>query len=135
MKIEEGGKLFLFKFPYEMTELSIPVYAPSREEAGIKLRKVLSDMQMDLAMEFPAVSEPTGAAMPPTTPTVVPTLLLDLRIEELLRRLGAKFVMDEDKIKIIKQWTKLDFMPENYEAITKALEELLNQNGKEEGKS
>jgi hypothetical protein len=136
MRIEEE-RVYVFRFPYETTELAIPVRAQTQEEAGIKLRKILSDIQMDLAMEFPTVAVPKAPTVLDTMPTsnVTPTLLLDLKIEEYLRRLDANFVTDDDKVKIIKQWTKLDFIPANYEAIAKSLEELLNENGKKEGKS
>lgn len=129
-------KVYLFKFPYENTELAIPVRAQSREEAAEKLKKVVAGIQTDLAMEFPSM----GAASPQTIPALpisesgVPALVLDLKIEELLRRLGSKAITDEGKAQTIKKWTELDFVPAHYEKIVEKLENLLNGK-KEEGNS
>lgn len=126
MQIDES-RMFVFRFPYESTELAIPVRANSREEAGEKLQKVLSGIQTDLAMEFPKV-HPTIASIvsSPSLNGEMPALVQELKIETLMKDMGFTGITDIEKATTIKKWTGLDYMPNNFNAILAALEHLKN---------
>lgn len=115
----EQKSVFVFTFPYEQTELSIPVKADSQEEAADKLQKLLSSIQTDLAMEFPKPMPTVYAAGNHASPGAVPPEVLELRIETLMKELGMNKAG-------VKKALGLEVSPENYVTIIGKLEALKN---------
>lgn len=127
MHISEN-KVFIFKFPYEGGDITIPVPAESREQAVEKFQKWLNSVQMELAMEFPKTSVNTIAPAGASTPVMpldaedgLSEILLD-RIDNLLITRGGKDLKDAAKAETIKNWTELEFVPANYSKIVNELE-------------
>lgn len=125
MRIEEN-KVYVFSFNTgDHGDLAIPVRGESREAAANRLQNMFSSMQTELAMEFPKVVP--GNTSPPQEQPAIPAaeglqeILLE-RIDKLLGDLGGSALVGKAKAETIKNWTELDFIPENYSAIVKDLE-------------
>lgn len=120
MRIEEN-KVFLFNF--ESAEMgggcSFPIRANSREEAVQTLQKCLSRFNTELSMEFPRVSTPTVVqpeSIPLDASSGLEGVLLE-RIDSLMKDLGGGELKSAAKAQTIKNWTEMDFVPENYSKI------------------
>lgn len=129
MQIEEN-KVFIFKFPYQQTDFTIPVRANTKEEAADILQKWLSGVQTEIAMEFPKVLRPgsvmpmpEGAIIAPMPPAIPPDIL-ELRIDTLLYDLGASQLKGKAKDDTIKLWTGFDNKEEYYTSIISELEKI-----------
>lgn len=129
MRIEEN-RVYMFTFETgEMGNLAIPIRGESREEAATKLQAMFGRMQTELAMEFPKVS-PGAVELGGISTTLEPSLsaseglsaILEERIDKLLADLGGASLVGKAKAETIKNWTELDYTPENYAAIVKDLE-------------
>ena len=136
MRIEEN-KVFEFKFPYYGVEITIPIRANSREEAGEALKAHFQTWMTELAMEFPktAPTESTPRAAVATDvvhpasvapENNVPSYALELDIETLVKEImpikkpkGANTMM-----KLVKDWTGFNYSPENYPAIIEELKKV-----------
>lgn len=137
-------KVYIFKFPYQQTDFTIPVRAETKEQAVDILQKWLSGVQTELAMEFPKVSSPTGIMPMPKgaviapMPPAIPPEVLEMRIDTLLGDLGAGQLKGNAKDDTIKLWTDLENKEENYTGIITELEKIqtgtkevpVKQNGK-----
>lgn len=111
-----------------MGELAIPVRGQSKELAIEALQETLGRMQSELAMETPRTLPSEGGAgvfgQTGTRPSAVPFEILELRIDTLLADLGGAGLTLEAKAQTIKNWTSVEFAPENFAAIITALEEI-----------
>lgn len=130
MRIEEN-KVFLFTFDTgEMGNLSIPVRGEDRADAANKLQTIFGRMQTELALEFPKVAPQASVAaqgvgsMEHPMAGIIPSEVLEMRIDTLLGDLGATGLTDSAKAQTIKNWTELEFVPDNYAAIITKLERL-----------
>lgn len=118
-------KVYIFRFPYQQTDFTIPVRAETKQEAADILQKWLSGVQTDLAIEFPKVlkQEPMSlreAASPLVS--VVPPEVLELRIDTLLGDMGGSQLNGKAKNDTIKLWTGLENTEANYPQIIRELE-------------
>lgn len=124
-------KVYVFKFPYQQTDFTIPVRAENKQEAVDILQKWLSGVQTELAMEFPKVfvdNTPPEAtkvsdAMGNIT-HVIPAEVLEMRIDTLLGDMGAAQLKGKAKDQTIELWTGLANTEANYTGIVTALEEI-----------
>jgi len=122
MEIREN-KVYQFIFPYENTDICLPVKAETRDEAIRKLQKFLSNVQTDLAMESPQVAPTTGMVpVPGITPGVVPPEVLEMRIDTLLGDMGAGELKGKSRTDTIKAWTGHSYEEKNFTNIIKELE-------------
>lgn len=130
MHIEEN-KVFIFKFPYENTDFAIPVRANTKEEAVRRLQGWMQGVMTELAMEVPQVaniSVPQNAM----AAGAIPPEVLEMRIDTLLKDLGAGGLADTAKVQTVKNFTKLVYEPKNYPKIITKLEEMVIKNGEKE---
>lgn len=137
MNISEN-KVYVFKFAYENSDITLPVPADSKEEAVQKLQKWMSRVQTEMAMEFPRTVPADVAkvqAQPLAMHGAVPDEVLEMRIDTLLGDLGvqgAALMTREAKAAQVKHWVQLDFVSQNYGEIIKKLEVMLvNLNSEE----
>ncbi len=111
---------------------SFPIRAASREEAVQILQKCLGRFNMELSMEFPktvpmanmaGASEALGADLStqPGVPGSLDDVLIE-RIDTLMTTLGGGGLADDVKAKTIKNWTELEFAPQNLAKIVHELE-------------
>lgn len=129
MRIEEN-KVYMFTFETgEMGNLAIPIRGETREDAANKLQAMFGRMQMELAMEFPKVAPgaPQGATGSISMGADLPaaeglTEILSERIDTLTETLGGKNLQPAAKAETIKNWSDLDYVPENYGKIIQELE-------------
>lgn len=124
MRIEEEA-MFIFKFPYDGTELVIPVRAPNRSEAITKLQKWMVGAQAELSMENSSAPAPVLATGTPVSLGVIPPEVMEMRIDTLLKDLGVENMTDKAKAQTVKNFTKLDFTVANYAKIVTKLEEMV----------
>lgn len=126
MEIREE-RVYIFKFPYDNTEFTIPVRAESKEDAVKRLQSWMSNVQTELAMEFPQVSQAKKPETAPILPsnTAIPYEVLEMRIDTLLSDLGvhdAAKMPAEAKAKQVLLWTEFEYKPDNFIEIIKKLE-------------
>lgn len=116
MKIDQAI-IFKFFFPYEGTEIMIPMAAASQDEAVNKLRVFMLGWASDLQ----ATSAPTLSPIQPkpVEERAPDPLVLAMRIEELVTKLipikkpkGASSIE-----KLVKDWTGFPYEPQNYASI------------------
>lgn len=135
MRIDEQ-RLFGFHFkvdegtiPVVNGEITIPVRAETKDEAGEKLMKTLAKMQLDLVIDFPRVMgmpeelaklEEDKSVSP--APTIVPPEVLELRIDTLLGDMGAAELRGKAKADTVFNWTGYKFEEANYTHIITELE-------------
>lgn len=119
-------KVYVFKFPYQQTDFTIPVRAENKQEAVDILQKWLSGVQTDLAIEFPKVFvTPTVDPMHhPALASIVPPEVLEMRIDTLMLDLGGGQLKGKAKDQTIELWTGLTNHEVNYTGIVTALEEI-----------
>lgn len=132
MRIDEE-KVYIFKFPYQQTDFTIPVRAENKQEAVDILQKWLSGVQTELAMEFPKMSKSltelnlNSAAEQQklsNMPSIIPPEVLEMRIDTLLGDMGAGQLKGKAKDQTIELWTGLENIEANYTGIVTALEEI-----------
>lgn len=128
MRIEEN-RVYVFSFNVgDHGDLAIPVRGETREAAAARLQSMFSQMQTELAMEFPVIKgvsiQSSELPIPNLAPGGIPPEVLEMRINTLLTDLGASGLTDAAKAQTIKNFTKIDFSPENYPAIISRLEEI-----------
>lgn len=125
MKIE-AVTVYKFTFPYENSELTIPIAGILEEDVRMKLRGLFLQWANDLAMPTGAVLSPVQQKETPmpTIPQIPSTPLLELRIEDMLKSIvDAKIRPIKGTVAAtVKDWTGFKHEPSNYLAI---LEELL----------
>lgn len=125
MRIDES-RVFVFQFETnDMGGITFPMRAESREIAAEELKKVLAKIQLELVMEFPVQSPRTLETALDTTGVDlggIPYDVLEMRIDTLLGDLGAKNMTPEARSKTVKEWTDIEFKPENFTRIITDLE-------------
>lgn len=124
MYIEEN-KVYLFKFRTDDGEIAIPLRAETQEEAVRKIQSLFARMQTELAMDFPKVQaspDLTGDQSGLTTPSVIPTEVLEMRLDTLLADLGAGNLTLAAKAQTIENWTGIKYREDNYPKIITELE-------------
>lgn len=125
MKIETVT-VYKFTFPYENSELTIPLTGMNEEEARMRLRGLFLQWANDLMVPAGAVLSPVQQKETPmpTIPQTPSPQLLELRIEDMLRTIADKKlrVTKQTVGATVKDWTGFKHEPANYPAI---LEELL----------
>lgn len=132
MRIDEE-KVYIFKFPYQQTDFTIPVRAENKQEAVDILQKWLSGVQTELAMEFPKVFNAPNFTVEDAKKIVpgdilrvssVPPEVLEMRIDTLMLDLGGGQLKGKAKVQTIELWTGLENIEANYTGIVTALEEI-----------
>ncbi len=125
MQIDES-RVFAFRFRTDDGDLVIPIRGESKQDAVLKMQKLLGRMQAELAMDYPKLE---AIAIPPTpveegvpSPMTVPPEVLELRINTLLGDMGAGQLIGKAKADTIKLWTGQEFIEANYTAIVTELE-------------
>ena len=131
MQIDEQ-RVYVFKFPYQNSDFTIPVKAETKQEAVDILQKWLSGVQTDLAIEFPKITpnttldtdgKPVNIGNPPMfVGSSIPPEVLELRLDTLLADMGGGQLKGKAKDETIKLWTGYDLIPENYTHIITELE-------------
>lgn len=129
MEISEN-RIYLFKFQTDAGEVSFPVRADSREDAGQRIQNMFERMQIELSIEFPKVVPSTISRNEASSSSVIPPEVLELRIDTLLGDMGAGTLQDKAKADTIKLWTDHEYTPANYVKIIDEL--LLIKSGKKE---
>lgn len=124
MRIDEQ-KVYRFVFPFYGLEATFNVVAESREEAVEKIQKWMSDTMVELSMSFPKVQPVKSEAK--TDSAAKEELQINALIEDLSKHLAP--VRDHEtsltnNILTIKEWIKMDYLPENFIAITEELKRL-----------
>lgn len=124
--------VYRFTFPYESSELTIPLTGLSEQEAKLRLRGLFLQWANDLMVPTGAVLSPVQQKETPmpALPTVPSAPLLELRIEEALKAIAdARLRTTKQTVAAtVKEWTGFKHEPANYPAI---LEELtkIQKNG------
>lgn len=128
MRIEEN-KVYVFTFDTgDHGNLAIPVRGETREAAAQRLQQMFGQMQAELAMEVPRIAAgPVQPNQPSTTIAEGAGLeglseILVERIDTLMIGLGAAGLTDKAKAETVKNWTELEYSPENYAKIVTELE-------------
>lgn len=126
MRIDET-KIFLFTFKTDQGDVSFPMRAETKEEAGQKMQQTLGRMAAELAIDFPKVHTSSTASVEPeaitkTMSTSIPPEVLEMRINTLLGDMGASELKEKAKSETIKLWTGYDFKETNYPRIITELE-------------
>lgn len=124
-------RVFLFKFQTDAGDVQFPVRAQSKEEAADALQKMLSRIQMEIAMDFPKIvpgtitkTDSLGSKIATVGFSSVPPEVLELRIDTLLGDMGASQLKGKAKDNTIELWTGLENTEANYTGIVTALEEI-----------
>jgi len=127
--IIDEQKVYVFKFPYQNSDFTIPVKAESKQEAVDILQKWLSGVQTDLAIEFPKMAQVIMDKIIDVEPktsihtiSTVPPEVLELRMDTLLADMGGGQLKGKAKDDTIKLWTGYDNTVENYTHIITELE-------------
>lgn len=124
MRIDEQ-RVFRFVFPFYGLEATFNVVAENREEAVEKIQKWMSDTMVELSMSFPKVQPVKSETK--TDSAAKEELQINVLIEDLSKHLAP--VRDHEtsltnNILTIKEWIKMDYLPENFIAITEELKRL-----------
>lgn len=124
--------VYKFTFPYENSELTIPLTATGEEEAKSKLRNMFLQWSNDLMVPVGSALSPIQqkeTPMPPsltTMSTVANSAILELRIEDLMKEIAqAKLKVPKGTVaNTIKDWTGFKHEPANFAAILSELERI-----------
>lgn len=123
MQIEEN-KIFLFKFNTDSGELAIPVRAQSQQQAAASLQNMLGRMLAEVTAEFPRTTpaHEAGVQSVPGLSAAIPSEVLEMRLDTLLKDLGAGSLTADAKAQTVKNWTGLKYEEANFPGIITELE-------------
>lgn len=127
MKIDQAV-IYKFTFPYEGTELMIPIAAESQDQAMDKLRGFMVSWVNELMPK--STLSPVQLSKEKVDIPIVDPIMLAMRIEELVQKLipvkkpkGAASIE-----RLVKEWTGFPMEPQNYASIIAELSRM-NPNG------
>lgn len=122
MRIDEN-KVFVFSFDTsDMGSITFPMRGNSREEAADALQKTLGRIQTEIAMEFPKVSSAPATGVQDVATNAIPSEVIELRIDTILKDMGYEGITDAQKAEAIKNWTDLDYTASNFPEIVNRLQ-------------